>query len=448
MKKRIIRSILAIVEAIVIGLLLAVGTFFIISPQDVYVTSTIQFTYDGAANGVDPNGNRFSAEAIISDGIIKDALESLDWSDTYDASLISKSINVVGLYPKDIVDQITGYDSVMNYDSVRSLNVNEYYSTVYSITLNDNFSDNISKSKLSKLLGAIIDTYEQSFYREYSHDYMTETLDSVLSFDGHDYTHQIRIMNAKINMIKGYSNSLHALQPTFISDGVTFKDLALKCSALQDNKLNRMNISITMNGLTKNANELVNEYEYTIETLNIELDEKTSDLNAVTSILDAYDRDSTLYMGSGDGLIKVESNSGETYDALAARKVALGQEIASVNTEIAEYQRRIDDIKDAGSNDALYEDLESDIEYVEDQLAEIKAQFDALTQKYDEKYVLTNSIGKSEIGQSNNSVFSFGFIATCIKCIAPFGAIAVIYILIEFMVAEVKAGKKRARKAQ
>ena len=108
--------LLTIVACGIAGLILAV-ILFNANPGRTGATSSIEFRFDGAADGLAPNGLRYDLNNLTSDEVLNAALEATGLAGKYTAEQLRENILVSGVYPKDIINQMTGYESLLTGDA-------------------------------------------------------------------------------------------------------------------------------------------------------------------------------------------------------------------------------------------------------------------------------------------------------------------------------------------
>ena len=97
------------------------------------------FTYDGVAQNKLPNGEAFTIDGILRDDVIESALVELGLKDYYSVDSIRGSMMVKGSFPKDVIDRLSTYNSVYDYNVYRDVEEENYYPSVYTITLFDDY---------------------------------------------------------------------------------------------------------------------------------------------------------------------------------------------------------------------------------------------------------------------------------------------------------------------
>ena len=157
-----------------------------------------------------------------------------------------------------------------------------------------------------------------------------------------------------------------------------------------------------------------------------------------------YKKDSTIYVGTGENIVKIESNSSTTYNALLAKQIELSNRIASIETEIADYTAILNDINDAMSgpeNPEDYDLVESYLTRLGTSFGALEDKFGEFIEKYNEAY-LKDGTSKTEVKYQSNSIFSGSFIVHTIKVAAPIMLATMLGIAIYYLQREIRKQKK------
>ena len=149
-----------------VGTVLAAVLFFGESNQT-YATAAIQFSFDGAAEGKAPNGYPFDVSGITSDEVLEIALKVSGLEETYTAEQLRTSMNVTGVYPERIAEQMTKYVSLLDANADMQAALSDYHATRYAVTLYNNFDSGIGSGKLTELLRNILTVYRNYFEKTY-----------------------------------------------------------------------------------------------------------------------------------------------------------------------------------------------------------------------------------------------------------------------------------------
>ena len=322
------------------GLILAV-ILWNASPGRTGVSSSIDFSFEGAAEGMAPNGYRFDLSGLQSDEVLEAALKNAGVEGTYTADQIRSSMIIAGVYPKDIVEQMTGYQSLLTGDAGK-ISAGDYHATLYSVTLYNDFDKSISRENLEKILEAVMTEFRAYFEKTYA---MFMAKDSMLeNLSDYDYPQQLEVLGGAVSRNREYADEMAEKHPDFMISREGFADIAARYENLESTDLERLNGLVTMNALAKNTDRIVAQYENQITVLKIRLQELQTEAQNVDTLVDQYNKDGIIYVSTSGALQKVGSTSAATYDALVTRKQEIADSIADLNKELAQVQLKLSDI--------------------------------------------------------------------------------------------------------
>ena len=326
----------------ILGMILAAVIFFKVDPGKTTASASLQFSFNGAADGIGPNGTRLSTAGITSDEVIQAALiaESLDKE--YTPEEIRSSLTVTGVYPENLLKQMTNYESLMDFTANRELSISEYHPTLYKVILSNQFDKNISQAKLMGLLQNLMEAFRQYFTDHYSYSLSAEIAEEFLA--GYDYVQQIAIIEDVINLEKQYAQELYEKEPLFLLNGKGFNDIAVQLENLNSSDIARLSSMITMNALTRDTERLITQYQFEIREQNISLEKQQERLQHVDDLLASYEKNEIIYLSTTDSLTKIDGNSSETYDALVQERKDVSDDITQIKSRIETYQLKLSDL--------------------------------------------------------------------------------------------------------
>ena len=148
-------TIIVLVICGIVGLALTSVLFFG-NPDPTYASATLEFTFDGAAEGVAPNGNRFDMSGIASDEVLNAALKETSFDSAYTAGQLRDSLVVQGVYPEDMAEKVKSYESLLNFTANREMSVGDFHPTTFDVALYNRFDPAIPQAKLEALLKGIM----------------------------------------------------------------------------------------------------------------------------------------------------------------------------------------------------------------------------------------------------------------------------------------------------
>lgn len=443
-KHPVLTGLVLVIAAGIIGVIIACVKYFCTSAPERHASATIEFNYDGAAMNKTPSGEKFSISGLSGDEVINAALQSCNLYGKYTAEDIQKCIVVDGSYPDDIVDQIKKYDSLFDFSSSREVSVNEYFPTIFTLTLYDDFDSSISSADLSKLCEAIVTTYKKTFMKEYVNSFDMSDFDELFPLSKYDYSQRVKVLSYRAKMIQKYALALYTEKTDFKFNELSFNDLSSRCLDLMNNSLTKVDALVTMNALSTDSTRLKNQYEYEIKLLQNELANTETCLTDIDSLIAVYQTDDIIYIGSGDAVTKIDSNSTVTYEELMDDRAEITDRLTAIKADIDKYTLYLEDLK--GGNTAINEksliaDVEQKIIDVQTQLDSLEVQFKEMVAAYNDTLVSDDSIIISPTTYTAPKLLSGGFIVQVIKCCGPLCILVLILCFLYGFICEVKKQK-------
>ena len=325
----------------ILGTILS-AVLFLADPEKPFASASVQFSFDGAAEGIAPNGYAFGISAVASDEVLEKALADAEMSDRYTVEAIRGQIETSGVYPDDIVKQMMTYESLLDFSANRTLTLSDYHPTLYTVKLNNGFDPKISKSDLEKLLHAIMDSYKAYFSEVYTAG--KNAVQIGYNLEEYDYPQQLTILSRTMEDAIAYADEMYEKEPALRLNGQGFNDISVRLHSLIDTDISKLSADITMNALTKNTSRLITQYNYEIRSLTNELNKKNDQLARLDALIASYDKNEIIYLSTADSLTKIDGNSSETYDSLVASRREVADEITTINSQIANYRLLLADL--------------------------------------------------------------------------------------------------------
>ena len=155
---RIFAVVLA--AAFIAGAVLS-AVLFKVDPSRTYARATLQMTFNGAADGIAPNGSLFNIGEMASDRVLSAALEAAGLAGQISVPALRGSLYIQGSYPADMLNQVMSYESLMDFTVNREVTVNDYHPTQFMVNLYDDFG--LTKAQLTGLLDSVTKAYADDF---------------------------------------------------------------------------------------------------------------------------------------------------------------------------------------------------------------------------------------------------------------------------------------------
>ena len=386
-------SIIILLICGIVGLALAAKLFFG-NPTPTYAAATIEFTFEGASDGVAPNGTTFNISDIAGEDVLLAALESASLQDTYTVEQIRESLVVRGVYPDDIAEQVMSYESLLNFTANREMTITNYHPTTFEIALYSGFDKAISKDRLVELMKAIASAYKEHFAKVYANGLQKGNM--LFTLEAYDYPQQLEIIQGHFSSLADYAQALYDEHPTFKYEGMGFNDISVRLNNLIGSDITRLNADLTMNALTRDTARLLAQYQFEIRDLTNQLENQGAELDKLDKLIDSYDKNEIIYVSSSGSLKKIEGNSSETYDSLVDQRKEVSDGITSIKAKINSFQLKMSDLVKSGDEPSVAtletaeltdEDISRTAEEAErgpqDQTAALEAGISALVDKGD-----------------------------------------------------------------
>lgn len=455
-------TLITLVACGIVGLILAF-VLFNADPGRTSAEATIEFAFDGAANGVAPNGYRYDLSDFTSEDVLSAALKEAGLNEKYTVDQIKANILVSGVYPKNIVEQMTKYESLLSGD-LGKVNAVDYHATLYRVALYNDFDKSIASADLQNLLSAIMKEFRAKFEKTYS---------VVLADDGflpdltkYDYPQQLELLKGSVDRYNAYATQMAENHADFLLNGEGFADIAVQYEGLKSNDLERLSGIVTMNALSKDQDRIVSQYENQIKVLQIRLKELNQEAKDTEALINQYSKDDIIYVSTAANLQQVSGNSTQTYDTLVTRRREIEENIAELNKELAETQLKLSDItgntqtkttteeSEEGTTEAIVVSeadreaqktvVENGINTVVAKLIKITEEFSTFVKAYSEREMNDSTVAISAVKYKAPKILSGAFAIQAVKCIGPICVLGFIACMICLIISRVKESKKKA----
>jgi len=461
-------SIVIMLIFAIAGLALTVVQFMH-SSTPTAATATIEFTFEGAADGIAPNGTMFSVSDINSEDVLGEALKACALDDTYTVEQLQQCLVIRGVYPANMVEQVKSYISLLDTSSNHEVSINDYHATTYTIELYDDFDNNISREQLETLLKAIVSAYKKNFAIVYANGLNKVDLTTVLT--DYDYLQQADFIDTYFSTMATYAQEMYTRRPAFLHEGKGFNDIAVRLNTLIGNDLVRIKAEATMNALSRTPIQLENNYRFQINALENQMDSQKSYLAQLDRLIETYEKNSIVYVSSGQNVTKIDDNTNVTYDILTGQHKTVSEIITTLNAEIVNYQQSLADLTGENTDSDLQDAFEADeaaatvvVENVANQAEIAEAgrsaleksiqaivekgstcidDFEDLLKVFNDEEINDQTVAVTKYSYKMPKILSGAFITAAIKTAGPFCAIG--FMLCMLLI--IRSRKKEARQA-
>ena len=491
-KTRVIRNSVIFLLVCALASLILSAVLFKTNPDRTGASASVEFTFKGAADGLGPNGSPFNMSGINTDEVIQKALETAGLSEKYTVEQIRDNLIVSGVYPENIIEQMTKYDSILNGNNNEQVKALDYHPTLYTVSLYNDFDTSIPEQQLKNLLSEILSGFRSWFNQVYSVS-MTDS-GTLSDFSAFDYTHQLTMIRESASQQQRFAQEMAQKEPAFRTEEACgqleknsgFDDAVALYTSLLDNDVSRAEAMVSLYALSKDREQLKAVIENQIRSLNNELKEQTEELSQLEKLVSDYVKDDILYVSTSGALQKVGSTASQTYDALVTRRTELTEEISQTKTEILRYEQQLADFsakatqkqetveaakttetaetatietaveeaKEAKETKPLTEEeykaylelIEKRIASIQEKLSAASADFNAMLEAYNRKNLDEKAVSFTEVKYDTPKYFSGAFFKRVLKTAGPICALGLMACLVYVIIVQAKSGKENGRR--
>ena len=458
-------TLITLVACGIVGLILAF-ILFNANPGRIGVSSSIEFAFDGAAEGKAPNGYRFDLGGLTSDEVLSAALKDTGLDEKYTVDQIKANILIAGVYPKDIINQMTKYESLLTGDAGK-VNAVDYHATMYNVTLYNDFDKSIARGDLENLLTNIMSEFRTRFEQAYA---VIQKDDGLLeNLADYDYPQQLELLQTSLNRYTAFAEQMANEHADFLISGEGFADIASKYDMLRTGDLQRLSGQVTMNALSKDQDRIVSQYENEIKVLQIRLGNLMQEASETEALIKQYTKDDIIYVSTTGALQQVSGNSTQTYDTLVSTRKNLDEQISELNKELTELQLKLSDIKgktqtaaatttesgeesegttteaivvSAEEKEKQKELLEKSLTSVVTKLNKITEDFSAFLKAYSEREMNDSTVAITAVKYNAPKILSGAFIKQVLREAGPICVLGFIACMVCLIVSRVKEEKR------
>ena len=437
-----------------------------------YASATIQFSFNGAAEGKAPNGYPFDVSGLTTDEVLDAALDNAGLTGSYTAEQLQDNLTMVGVYPETIVEQMTKYVSLLDADADSKAAVTDYRATQYTVTLYNDFDKSISASQLKELLNQILTAYRAYFAKTCTASLDTE--EDIADLQEYDYAQQLEEISGSNERLIRYAKEVAELAPEFRINKKGFSDIATRYQGLKSD-IDRLDATVTFDAVSKDQERLQKRYETEIRTQQYQLESLTEEMKRVEEQVNAYDKDGIIYVSANGTLQQVGNDENGTYDKLVEKRKALTDQISGINAKIALYQSRLNDMTGGGDSStslgmttgepgmtteedaaaaepmteaekqALQADVEKKIDALRAKKDAVTADFAAMLDAYTEQQINEKTVAVTAAKYSVPSILSGEFILKAVKTAGPICAVGFIVCMVLLVISRRKEEKVKAK---
>ena len=271
-------------------------------------SAEIYLNYDGASNGLNPNGTPYNSAEIISDEVLELAIQEGDLEGFTAESLG----NCLKLEPVNSDSPVLSVPSGNESETLSSENVESTYSVqtgyrlVYDPTETD--LDIPAETVLSAVTGAYNDYFTDSYLDKYP---LLKISDEELAeLDDLDYLDILNFFETKTSELQRYMIEYQTKNGSYQSSesGETFYSLYNKIDQFMNIDLERFEAYLLDNGVSKDSDRYINKLNYENKMMDIDYQKDWTIYETNLDAVDLYHREMARIV-----LVPTEDDNEEFY---------------------------------------------------------------------------------------------------------------------------------------
>ena len=295
MKQRFHIFVFVILITLIIGLLVPVLMYEVKGNKEQAI-AVLGLDYNGAEEGLAPDGKALDISYIKSSYIIQNALNSVKLHKEVSTALVQANLVITGVLTDgtkqklEIIDKLEAAKSAEFAKLIQDFSLE--YRAQYIISLDNEFIDGrkkitLSSSDLNHLLAAIVSAYNDYFNETYQdHKLPTNNMEAI-DINTLDYLDVLDEVSTFLTSLESYCATKANVIPGFrASDGMSFVDLVDVIHTIKESDIDYIYSYIYLNNVSKNYSEQLANYKYQKRQANLELSEVNENIATTKNSID------------------------------------------------------------------------------------------------------------------------------------------------------------------
>ncbi len=261
-------------------------------------TTSLSITFEGAGNGLDPQGNLFDINEIKNKKIIEDAIKTAGLKGKVTTEDIQKQLYVLPQAQADTLKQLLTLTSING--KTQDIGEQMVYPTTFVIGLKDNGIPSYFTER--KLLKAITLSYKDYLKSRYLGDVISEPAYTKAEILDLDYPEMMKVLMQEAESLERYIGVYATNEPEFVSEktGLSFADLSEKAEVLKTTDIGNLRSIVSHYCLTKDP-ENRTKYEQTLlKRAGVVAAKYGGSKMTAAEVVAMYDNNSNFVFASGD----------------------------------------------------------------------------------------------------------------------------------------------------
>lgn len=350
MKKRFHIFVFVILITLIIGLLVPVLMYEVKGNKEQAI-AVLGLDYNGAEEGLAPDGKALDISYIKSSYIIQNALNSVKLHKEVSTALVQANLVITGVLTDgtkqklEIIDKLEAAKSAEFAKLIQDFSLE--YRAQYIISLDNEFIDGrkkitLSSSDLSHLLAAIVSAYNDYFNETYQdHKLPTNNMEAI-DINTLDYLDVLDEVSTFLTSLESYCATKANVIPGFrASDGMSFVDLVDVIHTIKESDIDYIYSYIYLNNVSKNYSEQLANYKYQKRQANLELSEVNENIATTKNSIDHYQSDTIVISSADNNQTATVDVTSDYYNELVLSLTSLNERKSALEERITVLDNRI-----------------------------------------------------------------------------------------------------------
>ncbi len=327
LKKSVPMLAVCVVICLVVGALVGVG-ISLTNEANGNIRGTIELTYDGISEGLDPIGNTFNSDSIRGVQVVLSALTNTGLN-KYDVAAVRNAIKVEGVKPTEEKNETEETETFMP--------------SKFTITLDYKKIDGMTESEAVAIVNNVMSTYLYAFENKYIvTDKMLENFLTEEEIKSNDFVETFNTISNEFEIGLDYIKSISNEQ--FVSSkGDTASSMKIEINSYMS-KLNLIIANAKSGCVVRDKDATLNYLNYEITQIDEQITAKTATLNSIKDFLEAYSKQYPSVSVGGSSVANITVPKSDVFDNEFKKQTVIANEIENLTTQKASYQSWVTDL--------------------------------------------------------------------------------------------------------
>lgn len=345
---------------------------YALSDHPLTVTSVVTLRY-GVDTLLAPDGTPLDLSTVTSAPVLQKALDGITLSKNVSIENLRNNITVRRVLTEASSrdrEILAGLADAKNAELYTRLEETELqYQNRFIVSLTNGFGDPDSNAKiklkdeeLSIILNRVLDAYNDTLIRQYANVRLPEDRVSLIDTEVLDIPEMLDSLGDALT----YLNTYCAGQPANVRSyrswqtGLTLNDWITSINSIRTLRVDYLDAYVYARGIFRDKETLALSYKYKIRNLQNDLDEVAENMEKTQALLRNYKNSEVLVNLQESDSARSTTVTTEYYNELVLRLQGYIEQSASLRTQIAETQNKLDRL-DSSKNTGDVEEVEAEL---------------------------------------------------------------------------------------